>query len=144
MFTLGGNARVFLATGITDLRRGFNGLHALIAYEVGLPPLNGDLYVFANRRRDQLKIFFFDTGGLWICTKRLETGTYRWPEPGDQLITLTPAELQLLVSGLDLAQTRPRAWWRSPSTAAAARPATPAGAAPTPVSPVFYFVNAFS
>ena len=130
MFTFGGNARVFLATGSTDLRGGFNRLHALIAHEFGGQPLNGDLYVFANRRRDLLKIFFYDSGGLWLCTKRLERGTYQWPAPGARLVTLTPTQLQLLVSGLDLTSTRPRAWWTPPPGSAA--PATPGATIPPP------------
>jgi transposase len=130
MFTCGGQTRIWLATGVTDLRRGFNGLHALIAHEFGQPPLNGDLYVFANRRRDLLKIFFFDAGGIWVCGKRLEAGSYRWPRPGERLVTLRPAELQLLLSGIDLQQTQPRRWWQPPALAP-----TPAGAAPPPSRP---------
>lgn len=96
------------------MRRGFVGLQAMIAHELGRPPLNGDLYIFANRRRDLLKIFFFDAGGIWICAKRLERGTYRWPAPGERLVTLTATELQLLVSGIDLNQARRRPWWQPP------------------------------
>ncbi len=109
MFTVGGRTRIWLATGATDLRRGFNGLHALIAHEFGQSPLNGDLYLFTNRRRDLLKIFFFDASGIWVCAKRLETGSYRWPRPGERLVTLQPAELHLLLSGIDLRQTQPPA-----------------------------------
>lgn len=130
MFNFGGTVQVFLATGSTDLRCGFNRLHALIAHEFGGQPLNGDLYVFANRRRDLLKIFFYDSGGIWLCTKRLERGTYRWPAPGTRLVTLTPTQLQLLVSGLDLSATRPRRWWTPPPGAGA--PATAAAATPPP------------
>jgi transposase len=130
MLALGGTTRVWLATGATDMRRGFCGLQAIIAHEFGRPPLNGDLYIFANRRRDLLKIFFFDSGGIWICAKRLERGTYRWPRPGERLITLTAAELQLLVSGIDLGQARRRPWWQPPMPAA-----TPAAAAPSPAPP---------
>lgn len=133
MFTFGGSARVFLATGSTDLRGGFHRLHAVIAHEFGGQPLSGDLYVFANRRRDLLKIFFYDTGGLWLCTKRLEAGTYRWPAPGTRLVTLTATELQLLVSGFDLTATRPRAWWTPPPAPGA--PATPGATAPPPAPP---------
>lgn len=129
MITLAGRARIWLATGATDLRRGFNGLHALIAGQFGEPPLNGDLYVFSNRRRDLLKIFFFDSGGIWICAKRLETGTYRWPEPGERLVLLTAAELQLLLSGIDLRQTRRRAWWTASPPGG---PASSGGAATAP------------
>lgn len=133
MLTFGGNTRIWLATGVTDLRRGFGGLHALITHEFGRPALTGDLYVFANRRRDLLKIFFFDTGGIWVCAKRLEQNSYRWPVPGERLITLTPAELHLLLSGIDLQQTRARPWWRPPAPPAPAVPATtPAAAIPPP------------
>ncbi len=133
MLTLGGATRIWLATGVTDLRRGFNGLHALIAHQFGRPPLNGDLYIFANRRRDLLKVFFFDAGGIWVCAKRLERGTYRWPAPGQALITLSAAELQLLLSGIDLRQTRRRAWWQpTPVTT----PTPEATAAPTPAATV--------
>lgn len=137
MFTLAGTARIWLATGVTDMRRGFNGLHALIAHQLGRPPLNGDLYIFANRRRDLLKVFFFDSGGIWICAKRLERGTYRWPRPGaadrggrDVLVTFRAAELQLLLSGIDLRQTRARGWWQ-PGAAPG-----PDAFAPTPVAAV--------
>lgn len=130
MLTLGGSTRVWLATGVTDMRRGFVGLQAVIAHELGRPPLNGDLYIFANRRRDLLKIFFFDTGGIWICAKRLERGTYQWPQPGERLITLTTAELQLLVSGIDLSQARRRAWWQPPVPAATLAASTPPPARP--------------
>ncbi len=137
MFSFGSQTHIWLATGATDLRRGFNGLLALITHELHRDPLSGELYVFTNRRRDLLKIFFCDTGGLWVCAKRLEVGRYRWPQPGEQLVTLSPAELQLLLSGIDLRQTQLRSWWRPPgaaaSTAAAthprsAPPAAPAGA----------------
>ena len=132
MLALTGNTRVWLATGHTDLRRGYSGLHALITHELGRPALDGDLYIFANRRRDLLKIFFFDSGGIWICAKRLERGTYRWPRPGERLITLTAAELQLLLNGIDLRHTRPRRWWRPPPPAP---PATPPAATPPPALP---------
>lgn len=130
MFTLAGTARIWLATGVTDMRRGFNGLHALIAHQLGRPPLNGDLYIFANRRRDLLKVFFFDAGGIWICAKRLERGTYRWPQPGEALVTLSAAELQLLLSGIDLRQTRARGWWQPGSAP------RPEAFAPTPAATV--------
>lgn len=131
MFSFGSQTRIWLATGATDLRRGFNGLLALIAHDFGRDPLSGELYVFTNRRRDLLKIFFCDTGGLWVCAKRLEAGRYRWPQPGEQLVTLSPAELQLLLSGIDLRQTQLRPWWRPPGAAApTAAAATPRSAPP--------------
>lgn len=122
MLALGGNRSIWLATGATDLRRGFNGLRTIIAHEFGQRALDGDVYVFSNRRHDLIKIFFFDSGGIWICAKRLEKGTFRWPRPGERLIALSPAELQLLLSGIDLRQTRARRWWKPASKPAAATP----------------------
>lgn len=126
MITLGGRTRIFLATGVTDLRRGF-GLEAVIEHDLGKPPLNGDVYLFSNRRRDMIKAFFFDSGGIWCCAKRLMAGSYRWPAPGQATIELTPAELALLLNGLDLTKTRPRRWWKPPeaSTAMATTPQSP-------------------
>jgi transposase len=123
MLTVGGTTRIWLCSGATDLRRGFNGLHALIAHQFGGAPLSGDLFVFTNRRRDLLKIFFFEAGGTWICAKRLERGTFRWPQSGEALVTVSAAQLQLLLSGIDLLKTRPRKWWRpAAKDAAATRP----------------------
>jgi transposase len=111
MVSLGsGRTKIYLATGVTDLRRGF-GLQTVIEHGLGRPPLSGDVFVFANRRRDMIKLFFFDSGGIWVCAKRLLSGTYRWPRPGELTAELTGAELQLLLSGLDLTKTRARKWW---------------------------------
>jgi transposase len=115
MISLGGRTRVFIATGVTDLRSSW-GLQATIEYTLGRPPLNGDVYVFINRRRDMVKLFFFDAGGIWVCAKRLLAGTFRWPQLKESVAELTSAELQLLLNGLDLTKTRPRKWWR-PSAA---------------------------
>jgi transposase len=112
MFTLGGGTKVFLATGATDLRRGFS-LYTLIEHQLGCSrPLGGDVYVFTNRRRDLVKLFWFAEGGMHVLAKRLQTGTFRWPEAGEQTVPLTSAELQLLLNGIDLRQTRSRRWWR--------------------------------
>jgi transposase len=127
MITIGGRTRIFLATGVADLRRGF-GLEAVIEHDLGQPPLNGDVYLFANRRRDMIKAFFFDSGGIWVCAKRLMAGSYRWPAPGQTTVELTAAELALLLNGLDLTNTRPRRWWKPPlalSNATATTPQSP-------------------
>jgi len=116
MFTLDTTRRILLATGTTDLRRGYNGLYALIQEQLRGDPLSGTIYVFCNRRRDALKLLCYDEGGLWVCGKRLEQGTFRWPSAGEQTVALTAAELQLLLSGIDLTFTQRRAWWQRPST----------------------------
>jgi transposase len=126
MLTLGPPAgAVFLACGATDLRRGFNGLASMIAHELAGDPLSGTIYVFCNRKRDAVKIFCYHDGGLWVCAKRLEQGTFRWPERGDRTMPLTLDELQRLLSGLDtLPVTRVRdRWWEPPSARSAVVPA---------------------
>lgn len=112
MIALTGGRAIFLATGVTDLRRSFTGLYALILEPLGQEPLSGALFVFCNRRRDAIKIFCYDDGGFWVCAKRLEQGTFRWPAAGTRTVQLTAAELQLLLSGIDLTYTRLRRWWQ--------------------------------
>ena len=104
--------------------------------------MDGSVFVFSNRRRNMAKIFFYDApgGGTWICAKRLEQSTFRWPEAGEKTVEMTPAELQLLLSGIDLSRTRLRPWWRRdavPATTAeppAAQLLAPAWPLPGPVS----------
>jgi transposase len=103
---------IFLATGVTDLRRSFSGLYALILEHLALEPVSGAVFVFCNRRRDTVKLFYYDAGGFWVCAKRLEAGTYRWPTLGERTVQLTVAELTLLLSGIDPARTRLRRWWQ--------------------------------
>ncbi len=112
MFTLGASPPIYLATGATDLRKGFNGLYGLIQSRWARDPLGGEVFVFCNRRRDALKIFFWEGDGMWVCAKRLEKGTFRWPSAGETSVMLESAQLQLLLSGIDLAGSRSRDWWR--------------------------------
>ena len=112
MFAIGAATQIFLATGATDLRKGFNSLYALIGSRWQSDPLNGDLYLFCNRRRDALKIFFWLEGAMWVCAARLEKGTYRWPPPGETSVTLSASQLQLLLSGIDLAGATQRSRWK--------------------------------
>jgi transposase len=116
MFAIGSTTRIFLASGVTDLRRGHEGLHNLIKHEFGADPLSGWIWVFSNRRRNMVKIFFFDgaAGTMWVFAGRLCEGTFRWPAPGEKTITMSPTELQLLLGGIDLTKTRPRRRWRPP------------------------------
>lgn len=112
MFSLGGGARIYLATGETDLRRSFS-LYHLIEHQLGFAePLNGDVFGFVNRRRNLVKFFWFSEGGMCLLCKRLPRGVVRWPEAGEKTVTITSAQLQLLLSGIDLTQTRARKWWR--------------------------------
>ena len=119
-----GGRAIYLATGVTDLRRGVTGLYALILDQLAQEPLSGAVFAFCNRRRDTVKLFCYDTGGVWLCAKRLEQGTFRWPVAGTRTVQLTTTDLQLLPGGIDPARTRLRRWWQpveAPSPSAAAR-----------------------
>jgi transposase len=114
MFGFGPATRIYLATGATDMRKGFEGLHGLARDRLSCEPLSGHVFVFANARRNRLKLLVWDGSGLWVCAKRLEKGCFRWPEATDRQakIVLTQEELTLLVGGIDLTQTRQRRWYR--------------------------------
>jgi transposase len=115
MFGVGPATRVYLAAGVTDMRKGFEGLFGLVRDRLLCDPLSGHVFLFANAQRNRLKVLFWDGSGLWVCAKRLEKGRFRWPDAqaGEAKITLTHEELMLLVGGIDLADTRRRRWYRS-------------------------------
>jgi transposase len=116
MLGLGAATRIYVATGATDMRLGYDGLYGLVRERLACDPLNGHLYLFANARRDRLKVVFFDGSGLWVCAKRMESGRLRWPEPdasGDK-VQLSREQFALLLGGIDLTATRPRKWYRRP------------------------------
>ena len=97
------------------MRKGFNGLHALVTEKLGEEPQSGALFVFTNRRRSRLKILCWDGTGLWVCTKRLEAGTFAWPkssEPHATKLRLAPEALALLTDGVDLRGPKLRPWYQ--------------------------------
>ena len=114
MFGLGPATRIYLAVGATDLRKGFEGLYGLVRDRLLGDPLSGHVFVFSNAQRNRLKLLFWDGSGLWVCAKRLEKGRFRWPEAaaGQTKVVLSHEELALLLAGIDLTQTRRRAWHR--------------------------------
>ena len=114
MFGLGPATRIYVALGATDLRKGFDGLYGIVRDRLGLEVRSGHLFLFANSRRNRLKILYWDGSGLWICSKRLERGRYSWPQQADQSdqVTLSHEELSLLLGGIDLRGTRRKDWYR--------------------------------
>ncbi len=97
------------------MRKGFEGLYGMARDRLVCDPLSGHVFVFANARRNRLKLLFWDGSGLWVCAKRLERGRFRWPEAaaGEMKVTLSQEELGLLLGGIDLTQTRRREWYRA-------------------------------
>ena len=116
MFGVGAATRIYLATGATDMRKGFNGLYGLVRDQLLCDPLSGHLFLFSNAQRNRLKILFWDGSGLWVCAKRIEKGRVYWPEAdsAQNKIVLSHEELALLLGGIDLAQTQRRRWYRKP------------------------------
>jgi transposase len=100
-------ARVFFARTPTDMRRSFDGLFALTKSYLGQDPFSGHLFVFRNRPGDRVKVLYWDRSGLAIWYKRLEKGTFRFPDEGTSgPFEITAAELVLILEGIDLAGAR--------------------------------------
>lgn len=106
MITPAPGVRIWLAAGLTDMRRGFDGLAALVQQHLGQDPFSGQLFVFRGRRGHLLKILFWDGQGLVLYAKRLERGRFIWPQAKDGVVALTPAQLSMLIEGID---------WRMPA-----------------------------
>ncbi len=100
--------RVFVAVAAADLRKGFDGLAQLAREVVEQDPLSGHWFVFANRRRDRVKILYWDRDGLAIWMKRLGKGRFAWPAAGARSLEWTGVELAAVLGGLDLNDTTPR------------------------------------
>jgi transposase len=111
MLALTPTTRVFLAAGATDMRKSFNSLAAIIQNTLAHDPTCGHLFGFCNRRRDRIKVMYWDGSGLWVCAKRLEKGTFAWPESRANSIELSREELLMLLSGIDLSATHRRRWY---------------------------------
>ena len=114
MLGLGAATRIYVATGATDMRRSFDGLYALVEGQLQQDPRTGHLFLFANKRRDRMKILFFDGSSLWVCARRMEQGRLHWPSSEQGRMQLSREEFALLIGGIDLSATRKRKWYRRP------------------------------
>ena len=114
MFGLGLATKIYVAVEAVDMRKGFEGLYGLVRDQLCHDPLSGHLFLFSNRTRTRLKALVWDGSGLWVCSKRLEKGRFRWPEakPQQRAVMMRSEELAMLVNGLDLKQARQRNWYR--------------------------------
>lgn len=99
------NTRVWIVAGRTDMRKGFDGLAAMVQTALAANPFCGHVFVFRGRRGDILKVLWFDGQGLMLLTKRLERGRFVWPQATSGSVSLTPAQLSMLLEGID---------WRMP------------------------------
>ena len=105
MIGLPAGTRVWLVAGVTDMRRGFDGLAADVAQTLRADPYSGAAFVFRSKRGDYVKILTWDGSGLCLFAKRLEKGRFVWPPIVDGQMTLTPAQLALLLEAMDWRRT---------------------------------------
>jgi transposase len=118
MISLPHPVRVFLHTGPTDLRKGFDALAGLVTTAFSRDPTSGHLFLFVNRRRDRLKILYWDRGDGWaIWYKRLEVGSFQIPAVPSNAVSMemTPTQLALILSGIDLRSARQRKRYQRPT-----------------------------
>jgi transposase len=102
MFGLGPATKIYIAVESVDMRKGFDGLYGLVRDRLGEDPMSGHLFLFTNRGRSRLKALVWDGSGLWVCAKRLEKGTFCWPQAGESSITLTGSQLMELLAGREV------------------------------------------
>lgn len=100
-----GAVRIYVAAGVTDMRKGFDGLTLLVQQELRQNPLSGSLFVFRGRSGDRIKLLWYDRDGCNLYYKRLEKGRFVWPRGEDGVIRLSRAQLSMLLEGID---------WRRP------------------------------
>jgi transposase len=105
MIGLPAGTRVWIVAGHTDMRKGFDGLAAMVQTALAENPFCGHVFAFRGRRGDILKVLWFDGQGLMLLAKRLERGRFIWPQATSGSVSLTPAQLSMLLEGID---------WRMP------------------------------
>ncbi len=118
MLSLPSNVKVYVAPGTTDMRKSYDALEALTRTILALDPLSGHVFAFCGRRRDRVKLLFWDGTGFWLFSKRLARGTFAWPDvpvDGARSVELRGDELAAILSGIDLERSTWKTWWRSPA-----------------------------
>lgn len=105
MIGLPAGTRIWLAAGFTDMRCGFNGLAARVQTALAEDPYSGHVFVFRGRRGDIIKVLWWSGDGLCLLSKRLERGRFVWPQAQSGTVSLSPAQLSMLLEGID---------WRRP------------------------------
>lgn len=110
MIGLPAGTKVWIAAGVTDMRKGMAGLAALAQTVLEQSPFSGHVFVFRGRRGDLLKLVWFDGDGLCLFAKRLERGRFIWPQAKSGTVSLTAAQLSMLLEGIDW--RRPQRTWQ--------------------------------
>ena len=105
MISLAAGTRIWIVAGVTDMRRGVTGLSGMVQTVLKENPFSGQVFIFRGRRGDLLKVLWWDGDGLCLFAKRLERGRFIWPQAISGVVALTPAQLSMLLEGID---------WRRP------------------------------
>jgi len=104
-----GGVLIWLVAGFTDLRKGLDGLSALVQSRLNENPFNGSLYIFRGRRGDKIKVLWYSHDGLCLFYKRLSDGKFVWPQVAEGTVAMSAAQLAMLLEGID---------WRRPKRTA--------------------------
>ena len=103
-----GFKKVYLAMGFTDLRRGIDGLAAIIRFQFHLDPYDKNtLFLFCGRRSDRIKALLWEGDGFLLLYKRLDNGAFSWPRTADEAMEITPEQYRMLMQGLEVIAKRP-------------------------------------
>jgi len=105
MIALPSQTQIWIAAGVTDLRRGFTGLSGMVQTKLEQDPFSGHVFVFRGRRGHLIKVLWWDGDGLCLFAKRLERGRFVWPQASSGTVSLSRAQLSMLLEGID---------WRRP------------------------------
>jgi transposase len=107
MIAVSSGAKIWVWSAPIDFRAGMNSLAALVQRLLETNPFCGDTYIFRAKASDRVKILVWDGSGLWLHQKRLETGRFTWPPIHNGVLTLSPAQLSMLLEGLDWSRVTP-------------------------------------
>ena len=110
MIVPGPHCRVWIAAGVTDMRKGMAGLSAMVQTQLNEQPFSGDVFAFRGRRGDLVKLLWWSGDGMNLYVKRLERGRFVWPQATSGVVHLSAAQLSMLLEGID---------WRRPQRTAA-------------------------
>ena len=117
MLSLPTSVRIWLATRATDMRKSFDTLAEVVRQQLQGDPLSGQLFVFRNKRADRVKLLYWDEDGFVIVYKRLEAGTFRFPQAETSRVEIRAADLQMLLDGIDLDSVNRQKRYRRPVSA---------------------------
>src|SRR6202521_4478575 len=116
MVSLPTSVRIWLATQATDLRKSFDSLAEVVRQQLQSDPLSGQLFVFRNKRADRIKLLYWDEDGFVIVYKRLEAGTFRFPQALATGVEIRAADLQMLLDGVDWQNAKRSKRYQRPAT----------------------------